>query len=282
VIKLVPPPQGSELEPLRALIFDSTYDTFKGVIIYVRVIDGKLPSKSSIKMMQGDREHKIEELGIFKPQAEKIEELSCGSVGYFTCNVRDPREVMVGDTITGVKNPAKEPLPGYREMKPLVFCGIYPVNSKDFPNLREAMEKLRLNDSSFVYEPETSQSFGYGFRCGFLGLLHMEIAQERLEREYNLNLILTTPSVVFKVKKKTGEVIEIDNPVDLPDSSDIASFEEPYIEVKIMVPIESMDATIEFVKQRRGVYKKTDYLYDKLVLIFDLPLSEVIVDLTIR
>ncbi|MFC1703645.1 translation elongation factor 4 [Candidatus Omnitrophota bacterium] len=278
IVKLVPPPLGSETEPLQALIFDSTFDTFKGVIIYVRIINGKLNARSIVKMMQKNIEHKVEELGVFKPRAEKIDELPCGSVGYLTCNLKDPQEVIVGDTITDFKNPAQKALPGYREMKPLVFCGVYPVNAKDFPSLREAMEKLRLNDSSFVFEPESSQSFGHGFRCGFLGLLHMEIAQERLEREYDLNLILTTPNVVYRITKKDGETHEVDNPAALPEAHEIASLEEPYIEARIIVPIDSMDVSIDFVKQRRGVYKRTDYLYEKLVLVFDMPLSEVIVD----
>ena len=277
IVTVIPPPQG-DAEPLRALIFDSTFDTFKGVIIYIRVMSGTITARSTVRMMHGNQEHKVEELGVFRPQPAVIEELSYGEVGYLTCNLKDPREVMIGDTITTTKNAAAEPLPGYEHMKPLVFCGVYPVNAKDFPDLREAMDKLRLNDSSFIFEPETSQSFGYGFRCGFLGLLHMEIVHERLEREYDLNLVLTTPNVVYRAQMRNGEVRELHSPADLPPTTEIAAYEEPYIEAHIMMPIGSMEVVIEFVKQRRGIYQRTDYLYDKLQLVFLLPLSEVVVD----
>jgi len=279
IIKVIPAPGGSEGNPLQALIFDSTFDTYKGAIIYVRVANGKITSDINIKMMQANKEHPVEEVGIFKPQQTKCDSLEAGDVGYITCGLRDIQEVIIGDTITTAENPAKEPLKGYRKMKPLVFCGIYPVNTKDFSSLREAMDKLSLNDAAFVYEPESSQSFGPGFRCGFLGLLHMEIAQERLEREFGLNLVLTTPNVAYRVKKRDGELIEVHNPAELPESNETSLIEEPFISVSIMVPIESMESVIDLVKKRkRGIYKSTEYLSDRMKIIFDMPLSEVIVD----
>lgn len=202
IIQNIPAPKGEQTNPLQALIFDSTFDTYKGTISYLRVVNGHIEPGMEIKMMSTDKTYEVEELGILNPKMQRVQRLNCGEVGYLTCNIRDVHSIVIGDTITNAKIPAKEPLPGYRKFQPMVFCGIYPVNNKDFPQLRQAMERLRLNDASFVYEPETSQQAGYGFRCGFLGLLHMEIVQERLEREYGLNLILTTPNVVYKVKKK--------------------------------------------------------------------------------
>ncbi len=278
VIEIIPAPEGEEEKALKALIFDSQFDIYKGVIIYVRIYDGKIISGQLVKMMHSQKEYKIEEVGVFKPQAEKIDSLSCGEVGYLTCNIRKPQEVIIGDTITDVINPITEPFPGYKKMKPLVFCGVYPVNSKDFLNLRQAMEKLSLNDASFVYDPETSVSFGHGFRCGFLGLLHMEIVQERLEREYDLNLLLTTPNVVYRVNTRKAKVLEVDNPSELPEPLDIASVEEPYVTALILIPIEYIEGVMEFAKQRRGLYQKTEYLSDRIRLVFDIPLSEMIVD----
>ncbi|MBM3252061.1 MAG: elongation factor 4 [Candidatus Omnitrophica bacterium] len=278
VVRDIPAPAGSVDNPLQALVFDSAFDKFKGVIVYVRIKNGQILPHASIKMMNSGKEYKIEEIGIFKPKAEKIDELLCGEVGYITCNIRDTHEVIIGDTVTEMKNPASQALPGYKQMQPLVFSGIYPVNTKDFLNLREAIEKLRLNDSSFIFEPESSQSFGHGFRCGFLGLLHMEIIQERLEREYDLNLILTTPNVVYKVKKRDGEIIEVHNPAGLPEPQDIASVEEPFIFANVMVPLDSMENIVDMVKQRRGIYKSSEYLSDRIRIVFEMPLSEVIVD----
>ncbi|MBM3248494.1 MAG: elongation factor 4 [Candidatus Omnitrophica bacterium] len=278
IVKDIPAPSGNQEGPLRALLFDSNFDVFKGVIVYLRIIDGKILPNTSIRMMNSGKEYKIEEIGVFRPQAEKIDELLCGQVGYITCNLRNPHEIMIGDTVTDVVNPASEALPGYKQMQPLVFCGIYPVNAKDFHNLREAMDKLRLNDSSFIFEPESSQSFGHGFRCGFLGLLHMEIIQERLEREYDLNLILTTPNVVYRVKKRDGGIIEVHNPAQLPPAQDIASIEEPFIFAHTMLPMEFMENVIELVKERRGEYKSSEYLSDRVRILFEMPLSEAIVD----
>ncbi|MDP3143625.1 MAG: translation elongation factor 4 [Candidatus Omnitrophota bacterium] len=278
VIERIPAPSGDEDQPLQALIFDSTFDTYKGVIVYVRVKNGKITFDQNLKMLQAQETHHVEEIGVFSPQPSKVKELSAGEVGYFTCDIREPREIVIGDTATDLNNPAAEALPGYKKMNPLVFCGIYPVNAKDFSQLRQAVEKLRLNDASFVYEPETSPSFGHGFRCGFLGLLHMEITQERLEREYDLNLLLTTPNIVYEVHTRDGKILEIHNPAQLPEPQNIASIEEPYVTAFILVPFDSLDGVIDLAKQRRGNYQRTEYVSDRMRLVFDLPLSEMIVD----
>ncbi len=278
IISFIPPPEGDENGKLQALVFDLKFDIYKGIIIYVRVINGMLKPNRHIKMMHTGRDFTVEEIGVFKPEAVEIKELACGEVGYITCNVRDPQEVRVGDTITEFENPIETPLPGYRQLKPLVFCGVYPVNSKDFMELREAIGKLRLNDPSFVYEPESSQSFGHGFRCGFLGLLHMEIVQERLEREYNLNLILTTPNVSYRITSKDKKEFEIESPADLPDSSEILRIEEPVLSVSVFTPVFAMDGIMELAKRKRGVYQRSDFVSERMRVIFDIPLSEVIVD----
>lgn len=279
VVKVVPAPSGNSDNPLAALIFDSTFDIYKGVIVYCRLFNGAIDSGAVIKMMQDARTYTVEEIGVFKPQMTETKHLGCGEVGYITANIRDPKEITIGDTVTLNDNPASEPLPGYKKVKPMVFCGIYPVNAKDFPELRIAIEKLSLNDSSFVYEPETSQSFGYGFRCGFLGLLHMEIAQERLEREYNLNLVLTTPNVVYRITMTDGKVTEIDNPAKLPEPPQIELAEEPYVRVFMIVPTSSIEEVCELAKTRRGEFRANDYLgEDRVKVIYAMPLSEIIVD----
>ena len=278
IVRFIPPPEGDHANPLQALIFDMIYDIYKGIIIYVRVVNGALKVKMRISMMHTGKEFSIEEVGIFKPESVKVQELSCGEVGYITCNIHDPGEVKIGDTITESARAAPKPLPGYRQLKPLVFCGVYPVNSKDYMELREAIGKLRLNDPSFVYEPETSQSFGHGFRCGFLGLLHMEIVQERLQREYNLNLILTTPNVAYRVITKDNKTIELENPAQLPDGSEITRIEEPYLTVSILTPVFAMDNIMELAKRKRGLYQKSEYVSDRMKIVFEIPLSEVIVD----
>jgi len=278
IVHFFPPPEGSTDAPLQALIFDLKYDIYKGIVIYVRVMHGTLQEHMRIKMMHMEKEYTIEEIGVFTPQATKVQQLSSGEVGYITCNVHEPRNVQVGDTITSPANLAQEPLAGYRQLKPLVFCGVYPVNSKDFMELREAIEKLRLNDPSFVYEPETSQSFGHGFRCGFLGLLHMEVIHERLQREYNVNLILTTPNVQYLVHMKQAEKIKLESPVDLPDSSLVEKVEEPVLSVFILTPVNHMDAVMELAKRKRGIFVSTEYISDRMKIVFDIPLSEVIVD----
>jgi GTP-binding protein LepA len=231
-------------------------------------------------MMHSGAIYKIEELGVFKDlKYSEADSLTCGEVGYFTANIRDPREIIIGDTITDAKNPVEEALPGYRKLKPLVFCGIYPVNPGDFPELRDAMDKLKLSDASFVFEPEKSQSFGTGFRCGFLGLLHMEIVQERLEREYNLNLILTVPNVVYRVREKNGELLEVDTPAKLPASQGIEEAQEPYVSLLLIIPVDSIEAVCDFTKSRRGAFVSSEYLSeDRIKIIFNIPLSEIIVD----
>ncbi len=279
VIKNIPAPSGEDKNPLQALIFDSNFNSYKGVISYVRVVNGHIQPGMKIKMMFSGKLYTIEELGILKPAPTKVERLNCGEVGYFTCNIRDVRDVVVGDTITDSKAPAQGPLPGYRSFQPMVFCGIYPVNNKDFSQLRQAMEKLRLNDASFVYEPETSVQAGFGFRCGFLGLLHMEIVQERLEREYGLNLILTVPNVVYKVKKTNGKVLKLDSPGKFPAPQEIAGFEEPFIRAFMMIPAQNIGEIMELAQSRRGKYLSTEYLTeDTAKLVYELPLAEVIVD----
>ena len=278
IVSFIPAPEGRDEAPTQALIFDSKYDNYKGVIVYVRVMNGVLKENMHIKMMHVNKEFTIEEIGVFKPEAERVKELTSGEVGYITCNIREPREVHVGDTITDLDRPTDQALAGYRQLKPLVFAGVYPENAKDFIPLREAMGKLHLNDPSFVYEPESSQSFGHGFRCGFLGLLHMEIVQERLQREYNLNLILTTPNVGYRVTLRSGEVLEIESPMELPDWNSIARIEEPYLAVSIFSPVTMMDAIMALGKSKRGVYQESTYVSDRMKVVFDIPLSEVIVD----
>lgn len=279
IIKIIPSPKGDDNNPLQALIFDSVFDTYKGVMVYVRNFNGIVRADVEVKMLNYPKIYKVEEVGIFSPQRIKIPELKAGEVGYFTANIRDAKEIIIGNTITDAKNPTNEALPGYKKIKPMVFCGIYPVNTKDFPALKDAMEKLSLNDASFIFEPEASQSFGYGFRCGFLGLLHMEIVQERLEREYNLNLVITTPNVVYKIKKKDGREIEVDNPAKLPPLSEISEAQEPYIRAFLIVPFDSIESVCELAKQRRGIHKAQEFLgKDRIKIIFEMPLSEVIVD----
>ncbi len=278
IIKFIPPPEGNGNASLQALIFDMKYDIYKGIIIYVRVMNGEIKPGTQIKMMNTGKEFTVEEVGAFTPQAVKVKNLFCGEVGYITCNVHDPQEIKFGDTVTEKARPAAAPLPGYRQLKPLVFCGVYPVNPKDYMNLKEAIGKLRLSDPSFVYENETSQSFGFGFRCGFLGLLHMEIVQERLQREYDMNLVLTTPNVSYRVVTKEGKSVDIESPIELPDTSQIASMQEPYVSMSILTPVFAMDNVMELAKKKRGVYVRSDYVSDRMKIIFDIPLSEVIVD----
>ena len=278
IISFIPVAEGDIHAPLQAFIFDMKYDIYKGIVIYVRIFNGRIDPNLKIQMMHTGKEFTVEEIGVFCPEAKKVKGLSSGEVGYITCNVHDPREVKVGDTITSVVHPTDTPLAGYRQLNPLVFCGVYPVNSKDFMALREAIEKLQLNDPSFVCEPETSLSFGHGFRCGFLGLLHMEIIQERLQREYNLNLILTTPNVKYRVITKDKNVVSIENPAQLPERTQIDSIEEPYLEVSILSPVEYMDKVMELSKSKRGNYIKSEYISDRMRIQFDIPLAEVIVD----
>jgi len=278
IVEFIPAPEGDDNAPLQALIFDMKYDIYKGIIIYVRVVNGAIRDNMAIKMMHTGREANIEEIGVFAPEAVRVRELTSGEVGYITCNIHEPREVSIGDTLTETLNPTAEPLQGYRQLNPLVFCGVYPVNSKDFLPLREAIDKLRLSDPSFVFEPESSQSFGNGFRCGFLGLLHMDIIQERLQREYDLNLILTTPNVRYRVHTRDGKIIDLECPSALPEASSIQSVEEPFLTVTILTPVEHMDNVMQIAKDKRGIFVSSEYVSDRMRVVFDIPLSEVIVD----
>ncbi len=280
VIELVPPPGGEPGNPAKALIFDSRFDPYRGVVMFARIFDGSLDSRAQLKLMHSGKVYKIEEMGVFKNLKYcPADGLSCGEVGYFICNIRDPREIVIGDTITDVKNPCSSVLPGYRVPKSLVFCGIYPVNPGDYTYLRDAMDKLKLTDASFMFEPENSQSFGTGFRCGFLGLLHMEIVQERLEREYNLNLILTVPNVVYRVKLPDGTMVEVDTPAKLPSAQDVEEAFEPFVKLLMIVPVDTIDSVCELAKARRGIFESTEYHgEDRMKVVFYMPLSEIIVD----
>ncbi|MBU4312078.1 MAG: translation elongation factor 4 [Candidatus Omnitrophica bacterium] len=279
IVKEVPAPKGDEKAELQALIFDSKYDVYRGVIVYIRVVNGTITKGIHIVMMSSGKRYEVQEVGIFRPEMQAVDSLSSGEVGYITCQIKEAKDVTNGDTVTDAKRPAKEPLLGYRQMKSMVFCGIYPVNAKDFDALKKAVDKLKLSDASFIYEVESSQSLGFGYRCGFLGLLHMEIVQERLEREYDLDLVLTTPSVVYRIKDKKGKEIEIDNPSRLPDPQNILEILEPYTTTYIMIPQDGLSMVIDFCKTKRGEYKSTEYIsHDKIKLVFEMPLSEIIVD----
>lgn len=279
VVKNIPSPGGESGNPLQALIFDSKFDIYKGVIVLIRVMNGTLGKGMKIKMMSNNIAYEIQEVGIFNPRPSQVDTLFCGEVGYITCNIREAREVFVGDTITDAENPAAAPLPGYKKVHPMVFSGIFPASSADFPLLKEAIEKLRLSDAAFVYEMEKSASLGMGYRCGFLGLLHMEIVEQRLEREFDLNLVITTPSVVYRILKKNGEIEEVDNPVKLPNGSDIEDTEEPYVRAYIIVPKASIGTVLELSESRRGSYVSTEYLDEtRARIVYDIPLSEVIID----
>jgi len=279
VVNRIPAPGGDVVNPLQCLIFDSKFDIYRGVIILIRVMNGVLRKGMKVMMMSNSKAYDVLEVGVFNPREAQVSELSCGEVGYIACNVRDAREVWVGDTITDSQNPAQIALPGYKKVHPMVFSGIYPANSADFPSLKEAIEKLRLSDASFIFEPEKSVSLGMGFRCGFLGLLHMEIVQERLEREFDLNLVVTTPSVIYKITTNTGEILEIDNPTKLPTSGSITNVTEPYVRAYIITPKEFIGNILELSESRRGAYVSTEYIEEtRAQIVYDLPLSEVIVD----
>ncbi|HNX68581.1 MAG TPA: translation elongation factor 4 [Candidatus Omnitrophota bacterium] len=279
IIDKIPHPKGDPDKPLKALIFDSKYDSYQGVVAYFRIFDGKLHAHDQVLMMQTQTPHEIDQIGIFNPNPEPVTELSAGAVGYLNANIKDISEVKIGDTLTLASNPAPEPLEGYQDVKPMVFCGLYPIMAKDFPLLRDALAKLRLNDSSFVYEPESSASLGHGYRCGFLGLLHMDIIKERLEREFNLQLIITAPSVVYKVLTTAGEILELDNPTKLPPPQQIEIIEEPYIRAHVMIPATALGAIMQLCQDRRGIYKSTEFLDAKrVVLTYEIPFSEVVMD----
>lgn len=277
IVKYFPAPSGDLNKPLKALIFDSYYDSYRGVVILVRVKDGVVRVNDHIKLMAANKEYVVTEVGIRTPNELKRNELRAGEVGYICAQIKDIKDVHPGETVTNAEKGCNEPLPGYKVMNPMVYCGLYPVDSKKYQDLKDALEKLSLNDASLQFVAETSQALGFGFRCGFLGLLHMDIVQERLEREYNLDLILTAPSVIYHVNMTDGSVINIDNPSKLPDVSKIASIEEPYIKADIMTPKEFVGPIMELCQDRRGIYQDLVYLDDtRMNLIYELPLSEVV------
>lgn len=279
VVERIPPPEGDPEKPLKALIFDSLYDPYRGVIAYISIKEGTLCVGDKIKMMSTGKEFEVAELGVNTPKEEKREFLTVGDVGYLTASIKDVKDTNVGDTITHAENGADEPLPGYRKLNPMVFCGLYPVSSDDYTALKEALEKLQLNDSSLHFEPETSQALGYGFRTGFLGLLHMEIIQERIEREFNIEIITTAPSVVYEVRKTNGEVLFIDNPSFMPERQEIEEILEPYVKASIMVPHEFVGAVMELCQRKRGQYIDMQYLDDiRVNITYELPLSEIVFD----
>ncbi len=280
VVSDIPAPQGDESAPLRALIFDSYYDSYRGVIVYVRIKDGCVRPGNTIRMMATGGEFQVVECGFLRATSlEPAEALYAGEVGYIAASIKDVRQARVGDTVTLAENPAAEPLPGYRAVQPMVFCGIYPADGAHYTDLRDALEKLQLNDASLTFEPETSVALGFGFRCGFLGLLHMEIIQERLEREYNLDLITTAPSVVYKITKTNGETLSIDNPTNYPDPATIQSAEEPISNAHIYSPAEYVGNIMELCQERRGVFMDMKYIdTDRVDIHYELPLNEIIYD----
>ncbi|MGK7940311.1 MAG: translation elongation factor 4 [Crocosphaera sp.] len=279
IVHLVPPPKDTVDEPLRALIFDSYYDPYRGVIVYFRVMDGTVKTGDKVRLMASGKEYEIDELGVLSPNQMPVDSLHAGEVGYFAAAIKTVEDARVGDTITLAETPAKEPLPGYTEAKPMVFCGLFPTDSDQYEDLREALNKLKLNDAALSYEPETSSAMGFGFRCGFLGLLHMEIVQERLEREYNLDLITTAPSVIYRVTTVEGEVMEIDNPSLLPPPQKREKVEEPYIQVEMITPETYVGTLMELCQSRRGVFKDMRYFtLSRTALIYELPLAEVVTD----
>lgn len=279
IVNKVPAPPDKSDEPTRALIFDSRFDAYKGAIAYVRVKEGSIKAKDTIRMMHDKKDFDVTELGIFTPNLVPVQELPCGSVGCIAASIKNVKDCHVGDTVTLANNPATEPLPGYRKAVSMVYCGLYPTESKDYENLRDALEKLQLNDAALEYEAETSLALGFGFRCGFLGLLHMDVIQERLEREYNLTLITTAPSVNYKVYKTNGEMLEVDNPAKLPPPTEIDYIEEPYVKATTIVPKDFVGTIMELSQDKRGEYQSMEYLDETRVsVVYHLPLSEIIYD----
>lgn len=280
IVSKIPAPKGDKNAPLQALIFDSIYDSYKGVIIFCRVMEGTVRKGTTLKMMATGATADVVELGIFGPgQFIPTDELSAGMVGYITASLKNVKDTRVGDTVTDADNPCKTPLPGYKKVNPMVYCGMYPADGAKYPDLRDALEKLQLNDASLQFEPETSVALGFGFRCGFLGLLHLEIIQERLEREYNLDLVTTAPSVIYKVYKTNGEMLEITNPSNLPDPSEIEHMEEPMVKAEIMVTTEFVGAIMTLCQERRGIYLGMEYMESTRALLrYELPLNEIIYD----
>ncbi len=279
IIDIVPPPSGSIDEPLKALIFDSAYDSYRGVVLSIRVMDGTIEPGDKIQLMSNGKEFEVTEVGIFSPDPLKRDVLAVGDVGYVTANIKEVRDAQVGDTITSAKNPTEEPLEGYRQMNPMVYCGLYPTDSDDFEDLREALDRLQLNDSALWFESETSQALGFGFRAGFLGMLHMEIIQERVEREFGIDLITTAPSVIYHVYKSDGEIIEVDNPSEMPDPTEIEAIEEPFVRASVTVPEEYIGAVMEICQEKRGEFVTIDYADELRVhVVYKMPLSEIVYD----
>ncbi|HVX37548.1 MAG TPA: translation elongation factor 4 [Hyphomicrobium sp.] len=278
IVERLPPPKGEGAKPLKAMLIDSWYDAYLGVIVLVRVIDGTLKKGQRVKLMSTDASYQIERVGIFRPKQEMLDQLGPGEVGFFTAAIKEVADTRVGDTVTDEKNPTAEPLAGFKPAQPVVFCGLFPVDAADFEDLREAMGKLRLNDASFSFETESSAALGFGFRCGFLGLLHLEIITERLEREFNLDLITTAPSVIYHLHMNDGSMIEMHNPADMPDVVKIDHIEEPWIEATILVPDDYLGAVLKLCQDRRGRQKQLTYAGSRAMVIYELPLNEVVFD----
>ena len=279
VVNRVPPPEGDKDAPLKALIYDSNYDSYRGAIAYIRIVDGVLRANSRIRMMHNGKSFDVTEIGVHNPRETKVDMLSPGEVGYLAASVKQVSDTRVGDTITDDRNPAKEALAGYKKVTPMVYCGLYPVDNEAYPDLKDALERLSLNDASLEYEAETSQALGFGFRCGFLGMLHMEIIQERLEREYNLELITTAPSVIYEVHQTDGTVFNMDNPAQLPPIQKIEEIKEPYVEVNIMVPKEYVGGVMELAQEKRGEFKDMQYMgTDRVKILYEIPLAEIVYD----
>ena len=279
IVHRIPAPSGDENAPLKALVFDSKFDSYKGVLLYLRLYDGMVKKGMKIRMYSTGAEYEVTEVGIFKPNPENVDVLTAGEVGFLAASIKTVGEARVGDTVTDAAHPCDTPLPGYRKATPMVFCGLYPLENTDYDNLRDALEKLQLNDASLLFEPETSTALGFGFRCGFLGLLHMDVIKERLEREYKLDLITTAPNVVYQIHKTNGDIVLVDNPSSFPDPTTIASVEEPYVTATIIVPKDYVGAVMELSQEKRGEYQNMTYLdEDRVMIHYALPLSEIIYD----
>lgn len=279
IVRYIPSPKGDIFEPLKALVFDAKYDPYRGVIVYVRIFNGSVKVGDKIKLMSSGNEYEVQEVGVFSPEMKPEEVLSAGEVGYIVANIKNISEARVGDTITRSDFPASDPLPGYRRLQPMVFCGIYPIENEDYEKLRDALQKLSLNDASLYYEPENSPALGFGFRCGFLGLLHLEVVQERLEKEFDLNIITTVPSVAYEIITKKNEQKIVQNPLELPPPYEIAEFREPFVLASIVSPSEYIGNIMELIDRRRGIFKNMEYLTpNRVLLTCELPLSEIITD----
>ena len=279
IVERIPPPKGEDEAPLRALIFDSYFDSYKGAIAHVRLMEGHIKKGMELKMMATGKTFEVTDVGCFRPAPAELGELTAGEVGFVAGSLKNVRDVLVGDTVTSAKNPAPEPLPGYRGVTPMVYCGLYPVDSADYDNLKDALEKLQLNDAALVFEPETSIALGFGYRCGFLGLLHMDVIQERLEREYGMKLITTAPSVIYHVHKTNGTMLKVDNPSKLPPPTEIDFIEEPFVKATVIVPKDYVGPVMEVSQEKRGTFESMDYLdTNRVMIIYHIPLSEIIYD----